>query len=327
MPHTDPSFLIGVIREKEKQFLDSDRYVRIVQSPSVEGGLAALSDTVYGRWMKEPYSVAGALAALDAHAKEEMDWIFDYLDAPRVRLFVSAQADALNIVDALFAWKQGEPTFELSSQLGSLSQEKLFDAVWNNVSLTGVGPWGAIIADERARAQEETWSQSQVLGRMAGRVVEVLFALADTPLMRELAALVAHKAMVEVVLRKQEPLALSAKMITSLHGEALAHAASVPELVQALTALGYTQFSTQALEEVESHIDATAYELAWDTELLHAVRRHRLDVSGYDPIIAYWFGKQMEGRSLRFMISAKASGMSEEKVQSFLRPYYQYSFL
>jgi vacuolar-type H+-ATPase subunit C/Vma6 len=76
-------------------------------------------------------------------------------------------------------------------------------------------------------------------------------------------------------------------------------------------------------EEKEDGITASAYELNRDEEILDIIRKYRLDPIGYDPVIAFWYGKEIEVRNLRILLSAKLSGVESTKLRELNRSLYR----
>jgi len=69
--------------------------------------------------------------------------------------------------------------------------------------------------------------------------------------------------------------------------------------------------------------DAAGYEKDWDERLLAILRRYRLAPTGYDPMMSFWYGKELEGKQLRLLLSAKLNSMSGEELYGFKRSRYR----
>jgi vacuolar-type H+-ATPase subunit C/Vma6 len=73
----------------------------------------------------------------------------------------------------------------------------------------------------------------------------------------------------------------------------------------------------------EGDVSASAYEQARDEEVLNAIRKYRLDPIGFDPVIAFWYGKEIEVKNLRILLSAKLSGVESDKIRELKRSLYR----
>lgn len=312
MPATDPTFIIGVIRAKEKSFLEADEYVRLMDAPHISDCLRTLIDTPYGRWLESADKGEKVLEALGRHVLEEYRWLSGYIDNRNVQFFMTARYDALNIASALLKWKNGDKAFVRPSAVASISQDALYTAIWGTAAngTASLGVWQSVILQEKREVKKPDWKYSAMLQRMGNHMLAVMRTLAFTPLMREITQLQAHKTEIDTRIRPAAGLAVDP-----------AH------LLQQVVTWGYKEFTLPALAAVVNATDATAYELAWDSELIHLLRARRLGVSGYDPIISYFLGKQMESRNLRQILSAKLAGLPQETVVALKRPYYQYTYV
>ena len=299
MPKVDPIFIIGAIREKEKNFLQSDEYVRLMEHTQ------ALRDTPYGETLADEITLASADAAIKHHLREELQWLSQYIDNDKVLAFMTSRYDAINIVSAIIQCKRGKKILELPSSLGSIAQDTLFAAIWDShfEPLTK-SAWKDIIEHELRAAQKTDWHASQILGRMPAHYATVLQKLAFTPLTKQLATIASHRSEVDAALRLEPT-----KTIT--------------DITQQLQDGGHTHIPQEAIQQVKNQISATAYELAWDTEVMAAISPYRFHVSGYDPIIAYWVAKQIESQYVRLIIAGKLANFTTAKIKSLARPYYQ----
>lgn len=299
MPKVDPIFIIGVIREKEKNFLQPDEYTRLTEN------IRGLRDTPYGETLTSEITLASANEAIAHHLREELQWLSLYLDNDQVLAFMTSRYDAMNIVSAITQFKRGDKTLQLPSSLGSVSQDALFAAIWDgNFEPLHKLAWKDIIEQEMHEAKKEDWHASQLLDRMSAHYADVLQKLAFTPLTKRLATIAAHRREVDTVLRLE-----SKKTIT--------------EIMRQLKDWEHMHVTQEGVEQVKNQISATAYELAWDKEMMAAISPYRFHISGYDPIIAYWVAKQIESQNIRLIVAGKLANLATEKIKSFARPYYQ----
>lgn len=303
MSQVDPLFLIGVIREKEKSFLQPDEYTRLAAN------INAVRDTPYGATLGAEISLASVEAAILRYLHQELTWIRNYLDNDRVLAFMAARYDAINVAAAILQFKQKSTALLLPSSLGSLRQDALFAAIWdNNPKALAGSPWQAVVVEEVAHVREDGWLLSQLLGRMAGHYTSVLNQLAFTPLSAQIATIASHRLAADAALR-------------------FGQATALPEMSHQLEAWGHGRLTADTIAHVHNQTSATAYELAWDAEIMAAISPYRFHVDGYDPVIAYWWAKQIESQSVRLIVAGTLAGLSPEAVAAFTRPYYQPKFV
>ncbi len=120
MPPANTAYLIGVIREWEKGFLEDDEYTRLIEAPSYQEATHVLSDTVYGERPPEEHLVS-------LHR-----WLEEHLDDERVYQFVSARYDSLNAATALVE-KQRGLEIGYKSLLGSIAKDDWQSAIWHDL--------------------------------------------------------------------------------------------------------------------------------------------------------------------------------------------------
>ncbi len=326
MATSDPGYIIGVIRAKEKSFLSADAYVRLLDAPHPADCLSALLDTPYGRWLTTVDHLNNVLPALDDHLLEELTWLMDCLDNKNIQFFMTARADAVNIASAIAQWKQGDQTYVRPSALTSLSQDALYTAVWDRPTGPALGPWQTVIDREKQAAAQTDWKYSATWQRMPAHLLNVMHTLARTPLMRASTRWQAHQIVAAAAIRHLPPVLLPDNLLQAYAIPATIQLSTPSLLQQQLLNWGYTHFTGPVVEAAANASDATAYELAWDKELVALLRTARLSVEGYDPILAYWFGKQLEVRNVRLILSAKLAGMSKTAIARLQRPFSQYTY-
>ena len=328
MPQVDPTFIVGAIREKEKHFLEADEYTRLIGAPSLDEAFRVLVDTPYGVWLQEELSLPTVYDSLRSHLKEELTWLFDLLDDPRVKLFLSARYDALNIAHALIEFASNKDTLTLLTPLGAITQDTLFTTVWKDEHWDALPEeWREIIQTERNTIITEGWTKSQLFSRMESHVVSVMENVAFTPLMKRMTKVIRDQYAAERALRTELPKkeVTEDDPITKSPLVSLTDASSVDEMERIFTEAGYTRFTKEMLEEISSGSGSLMYERAWDEEVMDILHTFRLEPTGYDPVISYWFGKESEVKMLRILFSAKSSGLPKEQIEALRRPYYQYS--
>jgi len=120
MPAVDSTYLIGVIREWEKSFLQDDEYTRLIEAADGIEAVAALRDTPYA-------------PLPDKHLREVHAWIGDMSDDARVWQFISARYDGLNAALALIDRMEGKTEPGSLSELGTIPAALWQTVVWNNL--------------------------------------------------------------------------------------------------------------------------------------------------------------------------------------------------
>lgn len=325
MPSTDPGYLTGVIREKEKLLLSDDAYTRMIGSPGGEEAVRMLADTPYGAKLDGQFSLESALQALTNQAGEELAWLLDGLDSLPVKLFLTARYDALNIAHSLTAFAQGQESPRHLSPLGLLSQDLLFSIIWRDAGWESVPVvWVEILRHERLAVTQDGWSISALMDRMTTHTLEVLQQIGRSPLARAVTALSAARATADRFVRLLQP---NESRFGDIGTLPISAQTPLAQVTSALQAAGVTHMTDTILEEVRAGRGAVAYERAFDEALISLLRAHRLEVSGYDPIIAYWLSKEMERKTLRMVLSAKFSGVDAVVLKELVRPLAHYSYL
>jgi V/A-type H+/Na+-transporting ATPase subunit C len=82
-------------------------------------------------------------------------------------------------------------------------------------------------------------------------------------------------------------------------------------------------FLTDAdVASVRQKHSAIEYDRAWDEALVNLLRQYRWQAEGYDPILAYWYAKELEVKTVRLVLSAKLGGLAAKTVATLVRPLY-----
>lgn len=261
MAQADTAYLIGVIREWEKKFLEDDEYTRLIEAKSAAEAQHVLVDTPYGE------------RPLEDHLYNLHQWLADGLTDERVYHFVSARFDALNIAAALIEKGEGVEEMSEKSKLGSVPVDVVQSAVWHDLGWENVPEiWESFIRECRDREFDKV----NIMVGAAARAQAWQEQLVFTPLMQE---------------------------ITALYGK--------------------WQEEDKEKRPFVLQDDATEYERQQDEELLALIRRWRFEPTGYDPIIAFWYAKELEVRNLRLLLAAKAVEMDTAALHEMNRSLYR----
>lgn len=297
MPKVDTAYIIGVIREKEKGLLEEDEYTRIIQAPSGQDAVRVLVDTPYGIHLEQTGSV---FEAVTAHLTDEMNWLREMIDNEDVITFLTARYDGLHIGRALMKYRAGQPKPGHVASPSSLSHPLLSSVIWDNEGAEDLpAAWREFLQQELALLRDnEDWTTSDMLQRIGKHVVSIMKQTATGDLMDSIAALAEQRHALEASVR---PLTIEYDKGT----------ASAPSWLPA-----------EVLEDVAAGRTATAYERAWDTQIIELIREQRSNPVGYDPIVAYWYAKTIEAHTVRLLLSAKLGGLTAAQLQHLKRPLY-----
>lgn len=275
MPAAETSYVIGVIRELEKGFLEDDEYTRFIDASTPTESLHALVDTPYGEWLQLDRGAAGAFDAFERHLHETLLWLRDVVDDERVLSFISARYDGLNVASALMEKLADKPEPGPLSALGAFPHTVLHSTIWNNLGWDLLPPsWASVIHQELEPASEPV-AREALWERVSLQVAAWMEHLAFTPLMHAVLALYRERHGVEEASR---PFADESALVS--------------------------------------------YERDWDKRLWALVQQYRLGPTGYDPILAFWYGKELEVKTLRLLVSSRFVGASSEELRAFQRPLY-----
>lgn len=269
MPIADTTYLIGVLREKEKYFLQDDEFTRLVEAPSYEEAVHTLNETPYQK-----------LDGLERHLADVHEWISDAVADQRLIEFISARYDALNVATCLLD-RGKEEAPDVLSPLGSIRINSLASAIWRNLDWEGIPEiWESCI---REVLEADAMSNDAILSLVEHTYLAWLETLAFTPLTRDVLSLAQKRAESDSV---ERPFVLPTK-----DGEV-------------------------------KDLSASLRDKSWDEQLLAMARKYRLAVEGYDPIYAFWLGKEVEVRTIRVLLAARLVGIGKDQVRSLIRSQY-----
>jgi len=71
-----------------------------------------------------------------------------------------------------------------------------------------------------------------------------------------------------------------------------------------------------------SGLAASKLDKEWDEKTLSILRKHRLEVEGFDPILSFWFAKEIEIRTIRLLLAASLLGVAHDDVSHLERTFY-----
>ena len=299
MPEADTAFVIGVIREKEKGLLEEDEYTRVIQAPDAGEARNALLDTPYGIHLA---STVSAPAAIIAHSAEVLAWLRDVVADKRILEFISARFDALHIANGIMEFRDGKKTMCEQIELGHIPCSVLYNGIWHGTDLDIIpSSWRSFIESEVALSKEDNWEKSALLARTKDQLVSVMKELSFTDLMYEISALT------------EKHFALDSSIRSGLVD-------STPDVEKISSVPCVATASAQDITDAQS---AVAYEKCWDEEMLRLIRQHKHSPTGYDTVLAFWYAKELEAKTLRLLMAAKLGGLGANIISSFKRSLYR----
>lgn len=121
----------------------------------------------------------------------------------------------------------------------------------------------------------------------------------------------------------KEEIAVKAGVLTTVWKKQLAFTPLMRELASLNESWSSEDKNSRPYEEKEGVLTASAYELNRDEQMLKVIRKYRLDPIGFDPVIAFWYGKEIEARGLRILLSAKLSGVESTELRGLKRSLYR----
>ena len=121
----------------------------------------------------------------------------------------------------------------------------------------------------------------------------------------------------------KEEVAARAGALTSVWKKQLAFTPLMRELNNISEDWSSKDEDSRPYMEKEGDLTASVYELTRDEQTLKIIRKYRLDPIGFDPVIAFWCGKEIEARNLRILLSAKLSGAESTTLKGLKRSLYR----
>lgn len=329
----DATYLIGVIRHLEKGLLGDDEYTRLRQAPTAADAVRVLADTVYGRFLGSEDSIAAALEALQARLRELQQWLAETLADQTVLALTQVRYDGLNLAAALIQYHEGDAKPSPLSPLGAINPSVIHSAIWHNTGYDAVpAAWASFISEQRQRETAGHHRQSpaeagqgwrtQLLRDTQATALTIMHRYAHTPLGRTYLRYTADRVTIDTLLREEEWQTTDHNS-PALHNANPSADSSAADIVKVLTAAGYTGFTPKQLDQVRAHADSTAYEHTWDANTLRQLAPHRSDATGYDAVLAFWFAVELEAKTIRLLLRAKAQGVAADYLARLQRPLYR----
>jgi len=69
--------------------------------------------------------------------------------------------------------------------------------------------------------------------------------------------------------------------------------------------------------------DASQFELEWDEKLMKLAKQYKHEPIGYDPILSFWYAKELEGKNLKLLLTAKLAGFKTKDIKEMQRSLYR----
>lgn len=253
MPVSEAPYIIGVIREKEKAFIQEDEVTRLTHATSMDEIKEVLLSTPYAIGIEQSRSV---IDGISTHLEDEFAWLSEHVDNAKIVAFIGARYDALHIALALIALSKGTHEIPQVPRIGTLSGQQVVGLVFEDDAQDGIAAshFMPFVREQKWLIAEGTWTLEGVYRAMQEEYEAYVERLACTDLTRAIAAYIREK-----------------------------HASS-----------------EKFRENLETQ-NASEYEAQWDAKLLALVQPYRYVPVGYDPIVAYWFTKEMEAKTLHML--------------------------
>lgn len=302
MPQTEAPFIIGVIREREKNLLDSEHFIRFIEATSLSDALRVLNDTVYAAWLNPTAGLEAGLNALASHLISTQRWLDELLDQARVSQFIAARYDGLNVAEALIAYGERHDKPSTLSPLGWLDHELLYSAIWHQHDLTSLPDlWRRLIISHLTLlpSDKPDWKK-RLIEQVAEATMGWYEQCAVTPLMTKISQLYRDRYATDRLLRTTDQ--------------------RLPDIMGRLQVDGYTHLTLPNLTTVRELQDSLAYELSWDKELMTAIAGARFEPIGYDPILSFWYRQELEIKTLHLLLTAKANHLPKETLLKMISP-------
>jgi vacuolar-type H+-ATPase subunit C/Vma6 len=99
---------------------------------------------------------------------------------------------------------------------------------------------------------------------------------------------------------------------------ALSIFASTP-LTKSIVSYRQRRLADEADKRPLSEGAALEYERQWDNQLINLLGPYKYQPEGYDPIVAYWFFKEMEAKTVRLLLAAKQGNIPAEESAGLMR--------
>lgn len=286
--------------------MSQDEYLRLVESPTLAEAAHMFVDTIYGTWLHADALPADVVDSFTVHLRDELAWLADTVDQPNILSFITARYDALNIARVLIDYHYQQPGEASDFPMGSVGHSLLFSIIWHNIGWEAIPPvWQATLRREYDLSRTSL-DISALLARLEHDYLAVLDATALTPLTRTVAEYMRNRLAADAALRP-------------LGGIVPADRPDVPAIVARLHQQGYTRLTVSACQAVAEAATAIAYEREWDNELIVRLHSHKHQPVGDDPIVAYWYFKELEVKTLRLLLLAKASGYGSDVLHELRR--------
>lgn len=103
-----------------------------------------------------------------------------------------------------------------------------------------------------------------------------------------------------------------------------------------LSSLAFTALMHQLVEAQQGRLATAAairpylqdegaleQEKQWDEEVMKIIKQYKNEPTGFDPIVAFWYAKELEVKCLRLLLTAKIAGQVTDEVKQLQRSLYR----
>ncbi len=300
----DTPYIIGIIRAEEMKLLQEDEYTRIIEAPTLQEAVHVLVDTSYGKWMNPTAEADVAERAIEERLVRLKTWLDEMITDERVLQFYQARYDGLNAAAAILDKMSGQTAPQTLSRLGSVLPETWQSVIWDEVGWEALPKnWQDYVHQMLTLDPDAPESTKTVMDEAEAVVLKTMKANAKTPLSHTVLRWYQDRLECDREIRQSsDKIGMSQTLV------------AWQERYPALT--------REAIEQVQMQQSSADYERAWDIELMRLVRPYQYEPVGYDSIMAFWYAVEMEAKSVRLLVTARAQGLESEAITNLRRPLY-----
>lgn len=322
MPQASPAYAVGRVRVLEGTLIGRNQLERLTGVQNVEELARALVEMNWG----EVRSRADIEKMCDRHMKDAAALVRDVTSDPALTDCFLIQYDALNLKTLYKAKVLGMAQVALSG-LGVLDPQRLQRAVEENNyqdlpaelrdAMRDIEKKAAMRMDPLyVDARLDRAAGQFIVNRLTGTKEETvrLYFTCKAELTNLMIALRAHT--------MGRGSAFAKEMFIpggTLTADALARVADEPE--RAWDLIRFRPYATALSAAVKAQ-DLPAIERAGDDYLLTLFRPHRYEPTSILPLMGYLLARTRESQAVRLLATAKAAGVSQDKILKRLRALY-----
>lgn len=322
MPQASPAYAVGRVRVLENTLLGHSQLERLALTQSVEELARALGENNWG----EVRTRGDIEKMCDAHMREAAKLVRDCSSDPDLTDCFLIQYDALNLKALYKARALGEARVALSG-LGLLDPEGLRRMVEENnyQDLPAELREAMQDIDRRSAVKMDPLYVDARLDKAVFSFIENRMATCKEETIRLYFICRAELINLMIALRSGamgRGAAFARELFVTggtLSCDGLSKVAEEPD--RAYDLIRYRPYA-YALSAPVKALDRNAIERAGEDYLLGLLRPHRYEPTSILPLVGYLLARTRESQAVRLLATAKATGVSQEKLSSCLRALY-----